>query len=329
MEKKQPKVSVILPSLNVKEYIAKSIESVINQTLRDIEILCIDGGSDDGTLDILKEYSEEDERVHVFLSNKKSYGAQVNQGILNAKGEYISIVETDDYVQGNMLESLYELTQWGYIDIVKGNFYHMHTSNDKNMIKVDNAKKSLSDYNKPFKIEDKPIFLDGHPSIWAAIYKRSFLINKDIKFLEEDGAGWVDNPFFYETAIKANTIVYTHKPYYYYRESNENSSSNNFKNLSIPAKRIKDMFHVLEENDCNDKRIYAMLYKRLFRYIEIIMENNGNSLSNLDYETTKTIHEVLEYVDLSYVQKNLSKKHKQIYYKFVSPLILAKFKNVN
>ena len=85
MEEKQPKISVIMPSLNMKKYITQSIESVINQTLTDIEILCIDAGSDDGTLEILKKYAEEDERVHVFLSNKKSYGAQVNQGLNNAK----------------------------------------------------------------------------------------------------------------------------------------------------------------------------------------------------------------------------------------------------
>lgn len=325
MKKEQPKVSVILPSLNVKDYISKSLESVINQTLIDIEILCIDAGSDDGTLEIIKDYVQKDKRVHVFLSNKKSYGAQVNQGIINARGEYIAIVETDDYIREDMLESLYDLTQLGYVDIVKGNFYHLYSDDDENRITVDTAKRSLSNYEKLFKIEDFPIFLEGHPSIWAAIYKRSFLINNNITFLEEEGGAWVDNPFFYETAIKAQTIKYINVPYYYYRESNENSSSNNLKDLSIPVKRIRDIFNILEKNDCDNYEIKTLLYNRLFRYMEIIIENNGNSQENLDYETTKIINEVLQKVDKKYVQDKLSNKHKQIYYKFASPLILAKF----
>ena len=90
------KISVIIPTLNVKKYIKQCIESVINQTFSDIEILCVDGGSDDGTLEILKEYSQIHGNLHVFLSNKKSYGSQVNQGIVNAKGDYIAFVDDDD-----------------------------------------------------------------------------------------------------------------------------------------------------------------------------------------------------------------------------------------
>lgn len=322
----QPKISVILPSLNVKPYIDQCINSVRNQTLKDIEILCIDAGSDDGTLEILKEYAQQDERVHVFLSNKRSYGAQVNQGIHNAKGEYISIIETDDFIKKDMLKSLYDLTQFGYIDLVKSTFYHLYEENGEQKIAIDKAKRNLTYPGTNFVVEDNPLFLEGHPSIWTAIYKRSFLINNDIKFLEEDGGGWVDNPFFYETALKANTIVYKNIPYYYYRESNENSSTNNLKDLSIPIKRINDMFNILDDINCENEEIKEMLHKRLWRYIEIIIENNNNSSNNLDYETVNMMHKVLRRLDHSSV-RNLSNKEKQIYYKFVSPLILYQFNN--
>ena len=123
MQPENPAISVILPSYNVKNYVKQCIESVKNQTFTDIEIICVDAGSEDGTLDVLKEYAQEDDRINVYLSNKKSYGSQVNQGISLAKGDYISIVETDDYIKEDMLESLYELTQYAYVDIVKCNFY--------------------------------------------------------------------------------------------------------------------------------------------------------------------------------------------------------------
>ncbi len=319
------KISVIIPTLNVKKYIKQCIESVINQTFSNIEILCVDGGSDDGTLEILKEYSQIHGNLHVFLSNKKSYGSQVNQGIVNAKGDYIAIVESDDYISPEMMETLYDLTELGYVDIVKGTFYHFYESEtDKPILKVDNAKGQLKN-DKKFIIGEEPLFLEGHPSIWAAIYKKSFLIKNKITFREEPGGAWVDNPFFLETALKANSIRYINKPLYFYREDNENSSSNNLQDLSIPAGRILDMFDILEKEKCDNDEIKNMIYKRLFRYVEITIENNNNSTEGLDYKTSKSLYEALKKVDFEYVQYNVNNKDKKLYYKFRSPLILKGF----
>ena len=86
------KVSVILPSFNVREYIDECIVSVINQTLYDIEIICVDAGSTDGTLKVLQKYETRDSRIKVVVSDKKSYGYQMNLGIAAARGIYIGIV---------------------------------------------------------------------------------------------------------------------------------------------------------------------------------------------------------------------------------------------
>ena len=86
------KISVILPSLNVGTYIEECLHSVIKQTLTDIEIICVDAGSTDGTLEILEKYAAEDERITVIRATKKSYGYQMNLGIDAARGEYIGIV---------------------------------------------------------------------------------------------------------------------------------------------------------------------------------------------------------------------------------------------
>lgn len=324
MQPENPVISVILPSYNVKDYVSQCIESVRNQTLTDIEIICVDAGSEDGTLDILKEYAQEDDRINVYLSNKKSYGSQVNQGISLARGDFISIVETDDYINENMLESLYDLTQYSSVDIVKGNFYHVYDNDEENP-EVDRAKRNLKT-DKTFKLEEQPLFLEGHPSIWAAIYRTKFLQNNGITFLEEDGGAWVDNPFFIETAIKAQTIFYTDTPYYYYREDNVNSSSNDLTDLSIPLKRINDMFEILDQSEYRDNDIIRkMLYRRLSRYIEIVMENDED-YTNYDYETCKSFITALKNVDKKYVSEKFTNEQKKIYYKLGSPLILAKFK---
>lgn len=325
MSETEPKISVILPSYNVREYIEQCIESVFNQTFKDIEVICVDAGSTDGTLEILKGYVDEYPNLNIFLSNKKSYGAQINQGLNNANGEYISIIETDDYVDPNMLESLYELTQFGYVDIVKSTFYHLYENGDERKLKVDEVKRNLPE-GKLFRAVNQPVFFDGHPSIWSAIYRKSFLFNNNINFIEEEGGGWVDNPFLFETALKADTIIYTNRPYYYYRQSNENSSSNNLKDLSIPSRRISDMFDVLDKCGCEDTQIIESLYRRLFRYVEITLENNDNDLESLDYKTCKSLYEALNRVDEDYVHNQLSNKQKQYYYSLSSPLILSKFK---
>ena len=106
----KPLISVIMPSYNVARYIRVCMESVLAQSLQDMEILAIDAGSEDGTLDILREYADKDERICLVHSEKKSYGYQVNLGIQMARGKYIGIVETDDFIEPDMYRILYERT---------------------------------------------------------------------------------------------------------------------------------------------------------------------------------------------------------------------------
>ena len=121
----QTKISVIMPSLNVSKYIKQCLQSVLNQTLEDIEIICVDGGSTDGTLDIIQQYVKKDNRVKLIHSDIKSYGYQMNLGIKEASGDYIGIVETDDYIQSDMYERLYDVVVGNpeeEIDFVKGSY---------------------------------------------------------------------------------------------------------------------------------------------------------------------------------------------------------------
>lgn len=102
------KVSVIMPCLNVAEYMEKCLNSVVCQTLKDIEILVIDAGSTDGTAEIIRSYMEKDPRIRFIHSDRKSYGYQVNLGLSAAQGEYVGIVETDDWIEPDAYEILYQ-----------------------------------------------------------------------------------------------------------------------------------------------------------------------------------------------------------------------------
>lgn len=320
---RNPKISVIIPSLNVKQYIRECIESVLNQTFKDIEIICVDSESTDGTADVLEEYSETDPRLSLIKSDKRSYGNQVNIGISKANGKYISIIETDDFIKKDMLEKLYESSEKASVDIVKGNFYHFDdTDNENPKVEVDKNKKFQNYQGKKFKIEEQPQFLNGHPSIWAGIYRKKFLQENNITFLEEPGGGWVDNIFFYQTAIKAKSIKYIDTPLYYYRTNNPNSSSNNISSYTMPMKRILNIFDMFDEYGYENRDVTVLFYDRLFRYIEIILENNEMDIKNLTGEEKEYIYKVLQKVDRKVVSREMILNFQKIYYKYRSPLFL-------
>ena len=122
----QPKVSVVIPMYNVKDYLPKCIESVIRQTLKDIEIICVNDGSTDNSLEIAKEFEAKDPRVKVIDKKNSGYGNSMNIGFNAAKGEYIGIVESDDFIAEDMYEKLYKVAKANRLDFIKADFYRFH-----------------------------------------------------------------------------------------------------------------------------------------------------------------------------------------------------------
>lgn len=103
-----PKISVIIPVYNVENYLRECLDSIINQTFKDIEIICVDDCSTDNSLDILNEYAQKDNRIKVFEQKENSgQGAARNFGISIAQGEYITFVDPDDYIESTMYEKMY------------------------------------------------------------------------------------------------------------------------------------------------------------------------------------------------------------------------------
>ena len=116
------KISIIMPSKNVAGYIEECLHSVQKQTLEDLEILCVDAFSSDGTRDILKQHAKEDRRIRIIDDVVGSTGYAFNAGLKAASGKYIGIVETDDYVEPTMFEVLYSIAEEYDLDYVKADF---------------------------------------------------------------------------------------------------------------------------------------------------------------------------------------------------------------
>lgn len=315
-----------MPSLNVGDYMEECLSSVLNQSFKDIEVICVDAGSTDGTLEIIKKLQENDERIKILNSDMKSYGHQVNLGLKEASGKYIGIIETDDYISEDMFKTLYSYSENDTVDIIKSNFYYLNDY-DENDVKIskDDAKRKLVN-DDVFTLEEEPLFVEGHPSIWAGIYRKDFLMDNNITFLEVPKGGWVDNPFFYETAIKAQKIRYIDDAFYYYRITNPNSSTNDFGDKKLPMQRILDIYDVFERSNEDDLDVILMFYTRIFRYIEIILDDS-DGVDSLDYDTCAIIQKVLMKVDENLVKEYMNRNFKVLYYKFMSPLLLLKFED--
>ena len=106
-----PKISILVPIYNVEKYLRECLDSILNQTLKDIEIICINDGSTDSSLEILNEYSSKDSRVKIINKANSGYGASMNKGLEAASGEYIGIVESDDFIKTTMFEDLYNIAE--------------------------------------------------------------------------------------------------------------------------------------------------------------------------------------------------------------------------
>lgn len=218
------KVSVILPSLNVKRYIRECIDSVRNQTLQEIEIICVDAGSTDGTLEILREYEQRDSRIKVMISVKKSYGFQMNIGMKAAKGEYIGIVETDDYVPEQMYGDLYHIAKANRADFVKADFYRFTGEGSTLIRTLYRLTGENIYYNRIINIEKEQNCFRFLINTWSGIYSRDYLISHCIYHNETSGASFQDNGFWFQTFAYAKRAFFINTPYYMNRRDNTESS---------------------------------------------------------------------------------------------------------
>lgn len=238
------KISVIVPVCNVEKYLDECLESIIKQTFKDIEIICINDGSTDSSLEILKEFAQKDSRIKIIDKPNSGYGDSMNKGIETATGEYIGIVESDDFIEPDMFENLYKLAQNNDCDIVKSDWYNYWTKGD---IKEKNGR--VNDYNaKVTNLFAHPEIVTLQPTLWSAIYKRELFINNNIKFLQTPGASYQDTSVSFKLYALAKKVLFTKKAYVYYRQDNANSSINNPTKALFVCKEYEEIDKFLENN---------------------------------------------------------------------------------
>ena len=203
------KITIIVPVYNVENYLPQCLDSLINQTLREIEIICINDGSTDNSLNILQQYAKLDKRIKVIDKENEGVSTARNTGLENSNGEYIMFVDGDDYVDNKICEKLYTKMTDINADLV---IITMHKAfNTHNSFKI---YKSKTPYNSDdtFIFYDYPdILSDSYATVWGKLFKKNSL-----KFHEElRRAG--DAVFFWSYCIKYNPkIAFINEPLYYY-----------------------------------------------------------------------------------------------------------------
>ncbi len=219
------KVSIIIPVYNVSEYLRQCLDSVIGQTLKEIEIICVNDGSTDNSPEILQEYAAKDPRFVVLSGPNGGYGKAMNKGLDRASGEYIGIVEPDDYVDLHMYEDLYQCAAENDLDMVKSDFYRFVTlPSGEEKLEYARIDGSGQHYNRLLNPSRDTELIRLTLNTWTGIYKRAFLLEHHIRHHETPGASFQDNGFYFQTFVYAERAMILDKAYYKNRRDNPNSS---------------------------------------------------------------------------------------------------------
>lgn len=219
------KVSVVLPIYNAAPFLKECLDSIISQTLTDIEIICENDGSTDNSLDILNEYASKDSRIKVFSHPNAGYGYSMNDGFSRASGEYVGIVEPDDAIKPTMLEKLYNKAKEYDLDWIRGDIYlyYSHEQEEskrlvRESITWDNA------YDRVLNPQNSFLPYKSGMRTWSGIYKLDFLKVHGINHNETPGGSYQDVGFYLKTLYYATKVYFLKEAFYMWRQDNPASS---------------------------------------------------------------------------------------------------------
>ena len=219
-----PVVSLLIPIYNVATYLRECLDSAAAQTLADIEVICINDGSTDDSPAIIREYMQRDGRFRMIDKANSGYGDSMNRGLEAARGIYVGVLESDDFMAPDALQKLVDAARSCDAQVAKGNF-DLYWS-------VPTVRREMHEMFRPERCgmavapgADAFIF-HQKPSIWSAIYRRDFLNDNGIRFLPTPGAAFQDTSFTFKVFALARRAVYVHDSVLSYRQDNEGSSVN-------------------------------------------------------------------------------------------------------
>lgn len=219
----QPKVSVIIPVYNVEKFLPQCLDSVVGQTLPDIEIICVDDGSSDSSLDILKKYAKKDKRIQIIQQQNKFAGEARNAGLAVANGEFLSFLDSDDFFEPEMLEEMYAKAIEDDADVVVCSYkkYDQTQERDTYQRKL-NARMLKYAPIVPEEFCDK-LFNYCFPTPWTKLIRHDLFKKNNLRF--ENLKKCNDLTCVYLTMATARKISFVNKPFVHYRSNTGSQTS--------------------------------------------------------------------------------------------------------
>lgn len=258
----QPKVSIIMPVYNVERYVEQSIRSLMEQTLEDIEIIIVNDGSKDGSRDIVGRLAEEDSRIKIIDNVNSGYGVSINKGFAAATGEYLGILESDDFAEPDAYEKLYAAAKASDADMVKGCF-NLYWSNPERFEFFDIFENTDIPEDRPGRFDYsfadrviKPLEYERifyvKASIWSAIYRTAFIREHGITCRETPGASYQDASFTFNVLSKCQRLYLMRDVIVNYRQDNEGSSVNSKDKAFVLFGEYEEIERIITEDGVED-----------------------------------------------------------------------------
>jgi glycosyltransferase involved in cell wall biosynthesis len=262
-----PKISVIIPVYNAEKYLRQCLDSVVNQTLKDIEIICINDGSTDNSLQILNEYASKDRRIIVINQNNSGIGAARNSGLKVAQGHYIGFVDSDDWVDLTYYETLYNEAIKNNADLVRTSYFYEYKNHQE-------KEKFLSGLfqRKIFKKESLYLTVNEHTVIiWNAIYRRKYLFENKIENFDTSCRHHGDVYWTARATYFSKKTIIEGSVYYHYRRSKPGlgtvSAINFIPTFNSLIQCNKNTIKFINSVEYKSNQDYIKAYKRcLWRY---------------------------------------------------------------
>ena len=218
-------ISVIIPVYNVENYLRQCLDSILNQTYTDFEAICVNDGSTDNSLNILKEYAQKDSRIKVISQKNKGLSGARNTALKFANGKYICFVDSDDYVKETYLETFMKYIDQA--DCVQVNFEPFGNTDKNTQIFYEKYTHHLK--SQLFEMSPK-VYCRTYMGVWDTIYKMEIINKYKIKFPE--GRIFEDHPFKYKYLCHCKNIYWINSKLYYYRKQKESSITQQYKKNS-------------------------------------------------------------------------------------------------
>ena len=267
-------ISVIIPVYNVEKYLIKCLDSIINQTYKNIEIILIDDGSPDNCGRICDEYAKRDYRIKVIHKKNEGVAAARNEGLKESKGNYITFVDSDDIVKDDYIEYLYNILTKNDADIACCNFEYIYEQKT-NYNKRECKEEKIIVYDKKEALENLLYQKEIDTSPWGKIYRKD--IFKGIMF--PTGKIYEDFGTIYKTIINANRVVYGNQKKYLYLQRNTSTIGREFceKDFDMLELAIEMKKYIMDKYPELEDAINSRIINMDFYFIRRIDKNKYNN----------------------------------------------------